>query len=142
MEVMYPGSTAVQRRFELRFVELEARKPAIVGGAEVMAFEVEHASGAPAFALRVECGGKVVAYSGDAAWTATLLEAAADADLFVCEAYTADRAVKFHVDYPSLLRNAGRISARRTILTHMGPSMLALESAEFERACDGMVVEL
>jgi hypothetical protein len=35
----------------------------------VTAFTVIHGSGAPAFALRVECDGVTVGYSGDTAWT-------------------------------------------------------------------------
>ena len=39
------------------------------------------ASGAPAYALRVEYGGKVISYSGDTEWTDTLIDASRGADL-------------------------------------------------------------
>jgi len=69
------------------------------GGASFARLRVKHASGAPAYALRVEYGGKVITYSGDTEWTESLVEAARGADLFVCEAYFFVKKVKYHLDY-------------------------------------------
>lgn len=143
MEVFYPGSTAVQRRFDVEFVELQDRREARVGPASITAFPVIHASGAPAHALRVEYGGTIIAYSGDTEWAESLLEAARGANLFICEAYMFDKPVKFHLDYKTVEAQAERLGARRIILTHMGRDMLAREAeARFERARDGLVVTL
>jgi ribonuclease BN (tRNA processing enzyme) len=143
MEVFYPGSTAVQRRFDVEFIELQERREARVGPASVTAFPVVHASGAPANALRVEYGGRIIAYSGDTEWAESLIEAAHGASLFVCEAYMFDRPVKFHLDYKTVEAQAERLGAHRIILTHMGRDMLAREAeARFERARDGLVVTL
>ena len=98
MELFFPGSLAVPRRFSVEFVELAPRASMRVGPAAVTAFPVVHPSGAPPHALRIEYGGHTVAYSGDTEWTESLVEAAREADLFVCEAYTIDRPVKFHLD--------------------------------------------
>ena len=141
MEAFFPGSTRVERRFALEFVELVDRSPADVTGARVTAFTVEHASGAPAYALRVEYGGRTVTYSGDTAWTEALVDAAREADCFVCEAYTFDRKVRFHLDYATMRAEAARFRARRIVLTHMGPSMLERRGeAAFECASDGLVL--
>lgn len=141
MEVFFPGSTAVTRKFAVEFVELAARQPVRAGPALVTALPVVHASGAPPFALRVEYGGRTVAYSGDTEWTDSLLEAARGVDLFVCEAYTFDRPVKFHLDYRTVEAQAERLGARRIVLTHMGREMLARAGeARFELAHDGLVV--
>lgn len=143
MEVLFPGSSRVERRFAVEFVELSERVPTPVAGATVTAVPVVHASGAPPFALRVEYGGRTVAYSGDTAWTESLLDAARDADCFVCEAYTFDRLLPFHLDYATVLAQAGRLGARRILLTHMGPSMLERQAdAQFECASDGLVLTL
>lgn len=143
MEALFPGSTAVQRKFEVGFIELEERLAARVGPASVTAFPVLHASGAPPYALRVDYGGRTIAYSGDTEWAEGLIEAARGADLFVCEAYTFDRPVKFHLDYKTIEAQAGRLGARRIILTHMGRDMLEREAeAHAERAHDGLVVLL
>jgi ribonuclease BN (tRNA processing enzyme) len=96
MEVGFPGSTAVARRFPTAFVELPERVATAVGPATVTPFGVAHASGAPSYALRVEYGGKVIAYSGDTEWTDSLIEAAQAADLFICEAYFFDEKIKYH----------------------------------------------
>jgi len=93
MEVFFPGSSKVDRRFAVEFVELQKRLPTQVGPATVTPFVVEHASGAPAYALRVEYGGKVITYSGDTEWTESLVQAARGADLFVCEAYYFDKKI-------------------------------------------------
>jgi ribonuclease BN (tRNA processing enzyme) len=141
MEVLFPGSTRVSRRFATEFVELGERVEASVGPATVTAFAVEHASGAPAYALRVQYGGKLVAYSGDTEWTESLVAAARGADLFVCEAYSFERKIRYHLDYGALREHAARIDCRRIILTHMGPDMLSrLGGVEHEHAEDGLRV--
>jgi ribonuclease BN (tRNA processing enzyme) len=143
MEVLFPGSSSTPRKFDVEFIELAHRQAARVGPAEVTAFPVVHASGAPPFALRVEYGGRVIAYSGDTEWTESLVDAARGADVFVCEAYTFDRPVKFHLDYKTVEAHAERLGTRRIILTHMGRDMLAREGeVRFERAHDGLVVRV
>ena len=88
MEVLFPGSSETRQRFELQWVKLGERAETDLGSVRVTAYAVPHASGGPAYALRVACADKVVAYSGDGAWSEALVEASADADLFICEAYT------------------------------------------------------
>ena len=141
MEVLFPGSTRIERRFAVDFVELADRRVTEVAGTRVTAFTVEHASGAPAYALRVEYGARTITYSGDTEWTEALIDAARDADCFVCEAYTFDRKVRFHLDYATVRAEAARLRARRIVLTHMGPSMLERrDEAAFECASDGLVL--
>jgi len=97
----------------------------------------------PACALRVEYGGRVVAYSGDIAWTDELIDLTTGADLFVAEAYFFERTVPFHLDYATMLANRDRLECGRIVLTHMSPDMLARRSeAAFECAHDGMVVTM
>jgi ribonuclease BN (tRNA processing enzyme) len=141
MELLFPGSTRVARRFATEFVELPERGASRVGPAGVTAFAVEHASGAPSYALRVAYGGKVITYSGDTEWAESLVEAARDADLFVCEAYAFERKIRYHLDYRTLREHLPRIGCRRLILTHMGPDMLSrLGEADVEHAEDGQRV--
>ena len=143
MEVLFPGSTRVERRFAVDFLELPERVATPVGAAGVTAFAVEHASGAPAYALRLQYGGRTITYSGDTEWTEALLDAARDADCFVCEAYTFDRPLRFHLDYATVRAAAPRFAARRIVLTHKGPSMLARRAeADYECAHDGLVLSL
>jgi ribonuclease BN (tRNA processing enzyme) len=143
MEILFPGSSQARRRFEVRFEELREGSAAAVGPALVRAFAVEHPSGAPAYALRLECAGRVLAYSGDTGWTESLVAAARGSDLFLCEAYTRDKRVPYHLDLRTLLDNRSRLDCRRLIVTHMGEDMLAGPDEDgYERASDGLVLRL
>ena len=138
-----PASSGVARRFAIEFIELRERVATLVGPASVTPFVVEHPSGAPAFALRVEYGGKVITYSGDTEWTESLVEAARGADLFVCEAYFFEKKIKYHLDYQTLRENRQRLDCRRVVLTHMSTDMLSRRpDADMERADDGLIIAL
>lgn len=143
MEALFPGSTAVSRVFATDFVELAERVPVAVGPTLVTAFPAEHASGAPAYALRVAYGGRDVTYSGDTQWTDALVEAAAGADLFVCEALCFDRKIRYHLDHRTVLEQRHRLRCRKIILTHMGPDMLARQGeSAFPCAEDGLTLSI
>jgi len=143
MEVLFPGSASVAQRFAISFVELHERQPQRLGAAVVTAFEVRHACGAPPYALRVEYGGKVITYSGDTEWTESLVDAARGADVFVCEAYYFEKAIRFHLDYATLRRQRARLECARVILTHMSQDMLRrIDDADLECADDGRVIAL
>jgi Cft2 family RNA processing exonuclease len=78
MEALYPGSSTVERRFTVEVVELPERIETPVGPFRATGYPVDHASGAPSYALRLLAGGTTVACSGDTGWTDALPEAAAD----------------------------------------------------------------
>jgi ribonuclease BN (tRNA processing enzyme) len=138
MEVFFPGSTRIERKFETRFVELADRAPVEVGPVRVTGFAVVHASGAPPFALRVAAEGKTVSYSGDTEWTESLIDAARGADLFIAEALFYDKRIKYHLDLTTLLQHRARLECRRLVVTHMGEDMLArIDGLGVEAAEDG-----
>jgi ribonuclease BN (tRNA processing enzyme) len=143
MDLFFPGSVQVQRRFALRFGEHNDGLPAAIGPATVTAFEVVHPSGAPAYALRLEVESAIVAYTGDGEWSENLIEAARGADLLIAEAYTFDKPVKFHLDYATLCRNRARLACRRLILTHLSDDMLARRhEADADVADDGLALTI
>lgn len=140
MEALFPGSSRVARRFPTRFVELREREALDVGPCAVTAFPVVHPSGATPFALRIACDGRVVAYSGDTEWTPALLDAARGADLFIAEALFFDKAVKYHLDFRTLMAHREELACGRLVLTHMGEDMLGrLDGLGVEWADDGKV---
>lgn len=142
MEVFFPGSSKTAQKFELHLMELEPGKRSDVAGLVVTPHLVSHACGAPPFALRIEADDRVVAYSGDTEWIEALVDAARGADLFICEAYSFDRRIKFHMDLASLERGLDAIHPKRLVLTHMGPDMLAhAGKVRHEIAEDGKTVE-
>jgi ribonuclease BN (tRNA processing enzyme) len=143
MEVLFPGSSTVARRFDTRFVVLSERVETVIGAALVRGYVVPHASGAPAYALRVRLEGTIVGYSGDGEWSDALAEVAAGADLFIAEGYTVDRPIKYHLSYADLQRNRAALRCGRLVLTHPGPEMLErrAEVAD-ELADDGFTITI
>ena len=143
MDVLFPGSAQVRRRFDLRLVELPERRAVQVGPVEVTAVPVVHASGAQAYGLRVAADDQLVAYSGDAEWTDALLELAAGADLLICEAYVFDKPIKYHLSYATLREHRTHLGCRRIVLTHPSDDLLQRRSAvDAELAEDGLVLAL
>jgi ribonuclease BN (tRNA processing enzyme) len=114
-----------------------------VAGVRADAFAVDHPSGAPALALRLALGGKVVAYTGDTAWTDALIGLAAGADLLIAEAYYRDKNVPYHLRHADLAAHRGQLASGRIVLTHMSDDMLDhLDQACFEAAEDGLVLQI
>jgi ribonuclease BN (tRNA processing enzyme) len=139
MEVLFPGSSQAERRFELRLMELPERTPTAVGQAEITAIPVIHASGAAAYGLRVRAATRVVAYSGDTEWTDALVELAAGADVFICEAYAFQKAIKFHLSYATIREHRDRLQCGRLVLTHPSADLLGHQrDVEIELAHDGL----
>jgi ribonuclease BN (tRNA processing enzyme) len=142
-EALYPGAAAVGRAFETTFGEFSERTPRELGPALITPFEVRHSSGAPSYALRVQYGGKVIAYSGDTEWTDTLIEVADGADLFVCECNFYDLNAPGHLNYVTLAEHRPRIDCDRIVITHMSEPMLAhVDEVDLQTAADGAVISL
>jgi ribonuclease BN (tRNA processing enzyme) len=105
----------------VEFVTLEPMREIMIGPAHVTVFPVVHTP--EAVALRVTLGGRTIAYSGDTAWTDTLLDVAADADLFICLAYTFDSPASSMVSHRAILEHRDRLTCKRLILTHLDADM-------------------
>jgi len=146
MEAHFPGSSKVERKFPINLVELVPGQPTNIAAADltVTGYAVLHPSGSPSLAIRLECDGKIVTYTGDTEWVDTLLATANGADLLIAEAYYFDRKVRFHLDYATLKEKLPLMNAKRVLLTHMSPEMLsrATEVLDCEVASDGLDVEI
>lgn len=141
---LYPGGpSSVDERVRLTYMEYADRQPLHIGPMEILPVPVVHPSGATPYALRITAGGRVVAFSGDTEWTASLGEAAADADVFICECYAFEKRVPFHIRYAQVRDGVSAFGAKRVILAHLGAEALrhASEMA-FEIGEDGMEIEL
>jgi ribonuclease BN (tRNA processing enzyme) len=125
MEAFFPKSTGSKWKFAWRVEEIAVGVPREVLGHSVVTAEVVHQSGAPSTALRLSDGQKVFSYSGDTEWTDALLPIARDADLFVCECYGYAGKITGHMTWETLKMKVADLRARRLMLTHMNPSMLA-----------------
>jgi ribonuclease BN (tRNA processing enzyme) len=144
MEALFENSSKTKQRFELSVVALKPEQTSTFGAVKVTPYPVVHGeSGGPFLAYRVEAEGGVIAYSADTEWTATLVPAARNADLFIAEAYYYDKVVKNHLSLTTLQPHLAEINPKRLILTHMSDDMLArIDTLAYSTASDGMIVEL
>ncbi|MDR3563225.1 MAG: MBL fold metallo-hydrolase [Negativicutes bacterium] len=143
MEVMFPGSSKIEQKFAIDIIEIAVGQPMKINGLRVTSFLVNHPSGAPSTALRVEASDKIVAFSGDTAWCDNLVAVAQGADLFITESYFFDKKVKNHLDYQTLSEHLPALQVKKLVLTHMGPNMLAnLAGISCDYADDGKVFEI
>jgi ribonuclease BN (tRNA processing enzyme) len=61
----------------------------------------------------------------------------------IAEGYSDQRKIRFHLDVATLRQQAGRLGARRVILTHLSAELLArADELGWETASDGMTLEL
>ena len=129
MEAFFPKSTGSQWKFDWSVQEIAPGAPDTVLGHEIVTAEVVHQSGAPSTALRLSDGDKIFAYSGDTEWTDALLPIAGAADLFICECYAFAGKLTGHMSWEILKNRLGDLGAKRTMITHMNPTMLAQRDA-------------
>jgi ribonuclease BN (tRNA processing enzyme) len=146
MECLFPGSSSGSRRFAVDVTELTPGTAATVCGATVQAWEGDHPSGAPPLILRLSLAGRVIAYTGDTAWTNAITQAAADTDLLIAEAYYQDKNIPYHLRLADINAHREQITARRVILTHMSDDVLDrvpdTDGNLFEHAYDGLAIRL
>jgi ribonuclease BN (tRNA processing enzyme) len=140
MEGMFPGSTAVSRRFAVEVTELLPGETGAAAGVAVTAFAADHPSGADsdALSLRLDLGA-VIGYTGDTAWTDALPQVAAGADLLIAEAYYRSKKIPYHLRVDDLVEHRSELGSRRIVLTHMSDDVLDhLDEIDFEVARDGL----
>jgi ribonuclease BN (tRNA processing enzyme) len=143
MEAMFPGSADIDRRFSIEVAELTPGATTAVAGLAVTSWRVNHPSGAPPLALRLDIGGTTIAYTGDTAWTDDLIPASAGADLFIAEAYSFDKTIPYHLRHADLVAHHDDLSSRRIVLTHLSADMLArCDELDYDIAYDGLVIQL
>ena len=144
------GKWVKPRDAELRAMDLAPRDTITVGPLTITAHEADHSG--PCLCYRVESEGRAVCFSGDTGPCAGLIEAAAGADLFICEC-----SVLEHEDSPGHMKasQVGQVAAKagvkRVLLTHLyehveqsGPAEVVRQQYEgpVEMAEDGMVVRM
>ena len=99
--------------------------------------------GIPAFGLRVQAGGRALAYSGDSAYCEGLVELAEGADLLLCEAGASEHPPTgaVHCTPEDAARIAREAGAQRLVLTHIdapnAPARALTGFATVERALPG-----
>jgi ribonuclease BN (tRNA processing enzyme) len=142
MEVLFPGSSKIQRKFRVEKTELDPGKSWPFRDIVIEPILVNHASGDPALAFRIEACGKSIGYTGDTEWTKTLTSLR-HVDLLIAEAYFFEKLIKYHLSFQTLAGQLKALRPKRTLITHMSRDMLSrLGTIEVEAAEDGMTVEV
>jgi len=141
--LLWPGSGSMQPRFDYRCEELVLDTSNSVDGVEVTPYAADHTPQTSPTMVRVSCGGKVVAYSGDTEWCENIVRIADGADLLICECSAYERPLRTHMNYRTWQSHRARLNARLVVLTHMDRDMLAHAPEVPERcASDGLVIDL
>jgi ribonuclease BN (tRNA processing enzyme) len=143
LDALFPGSGGLVPRFPVTYVEWQDGQAVTAGPARVTPFPVRHSISTPCYGLRIEMGGRVLAFSGDTEWTDALIALSAGADLFLCECSGYESAPPHHLDYRALEAHRAALTCRRMLLTHMGETMLARASAlGLDIASDGLALTI
>jgi ribonuclease BN (tRNA processing enzyme) len=146
LEVLFPLSSKSKWRFHWEVTEIEPGRPCEILGHAVTTVEVVHQSGAPSTAVRLSDGATTLVYSGDTEWTEALPRIADGADLLIVECYGYQGAITGHLSWEILKPRLPSLRARRILITHMNPSMLAhadeIEAAGLLVAEDGLALEI
>jgi ribonuclease BN (tRNA processing enzyme) len=111
-------------RFPLQFIEYGTGETFQYEQLTITTFAAVHAPTTNPHSLRLELGGKVIAFSGDTEWSENLVDVACDADLFICEGYAYDEPVGHHMSIKELLHNLPRLTAKQIVLTHLSEEAL------------------
>jgi ribonuclease BN (tRNA processing enzyme) len=140
---LFPGMERMTPKFAVDFVELATERKHEVAGMRIITYPAVHTPETHPTSVRIEAGGKIIAYTGDSEWTRHMPELARGADLLIAECYFHRKPVRFHLNYPTLAEHRHELNARKIVLTHMGPEMLAAQN-EVPELCayDGMVIEI
>jgi ribonuclease BN (tRNA processing enzyme) len=143
---MFPGTKPDLQRLlnKLKFVVIEPGSDKKIGRLRVRTIRTPHMKRDFSLALRIETGGKCIAFSGDSGWTEEMVPFVAGADLFLCECTYFDSAqLDFHMNYPQLDANRSRFDVGRMVLTHIGREVLDRDrEVTLEMAHDGMHIKV
>ncbi|MGI9499699.1 MAG: MBL fold metallo-hydrolase [Geminicoccaceae bacterium] len=146
IDVLFSDLKDIVWCFPLDVIELEAGRNETVGDLQISSYLVDHPSGAPSLAFRLETQGKILAFSGDTRWTDVLIDIADGADLLIAECHGYRPNGIHHLDWQTLNAYERHLRAKRILLTHMSDSMLSrlptLQRGRFEFAEDGLATTI
>jgi ribonuclease BN (tRNA processing enzyme) len=134
-------ANGIDEAFELR--PITADDTVVIGEARLSFTDMAHPE--PTLGVRVEYGGKVIAFSSDTGEDADFERLAGGADVFVCEATSqeTDDLWEGHLRASQTGRIADRIGVKRLVLTHLRPGRDHERTlAEARASANGVDIEL
>lgn len=146
LEALYQNSSKIVWCFAWKVREYEPGAAFELAGARLRTFPVKHMAEGGASGIRVEDGRRIFAFTGDSAWTTSLIELSRDADLCLMECYNGTESAPYHMDWSTLKQNLPFLKAKRIVLTHMNASAMAcraeMEALGLTLAKDGLSFDL
>ena len=140
---LMPGMHVMKPKFPLTYLDLEVLTTHQIGPLKVRTYPAIHTRETNPTSVRIEAAGKIIAYTGDGEWTDHMLSLADAADLLIAECYFYQKQVRFHLNYPDIVKHRKEIGAKRMVLTHFSGEMLAnLNHVSEECAHDGLLIHL
>jgi ribonuclease BN (tRNA processing enzyme) len=115
----FPGFSAARFKTTMREVKDQTFR---IGRTRITARTVEHSKRLHCLGYRIECGGKVLAYSGDSMFCKGLLELCRKADVAVLDcSFPANKPGPNHLHAGDCGRVAQEAGVKRLILSHFYP---------------------
>ena len=122
----YPDLTDRPRPYVTDFQELRPGQTTTIAGFTLTGFAAEHMDPPEQpLCLRLEAGGKIIAFSGDTMICPGLVAAAAGADLLVAECTSLAPPAGRHSTWQEWLTAFPRVRAKRLLFTHLGADVRA-----------------
>ncbi len=139
MEGLYSGSTSIDYRFNIHWVELPSMKEQTVGAYTVQAYPMVHGTNVNPHGLKIAVNGKTVAYTGDTEWNDNIIPLADGTDIFIAECYLYDQQVKNHTSYETIKAHYTQFNCKQLVLTHLFETTLQrVSQIEYTVAEEGM----
>ena len=146
MATMFAHYAIDKLRPKLKWVVLKPGSSTRMGKYRVRAIRSPHTKPDISLSVRIDGAGKSVVFSGDSGWNDELAKLSDGADLFICECYAYAGKMTGHISWEILKPKIPELRAKRLMLTHMNPSVLArldeLKAAGVLVAADGLVFDL
>lgn len=139
LDILYPGINSRDFSYQLEFEEYSTSGPITLGDLSIESYKVVHAPDSLPHAIKIQVGGKRIAFSGDTGWVDHLPQIAEGADLFICESNFYSTDMSMHLNYLRIEKAIPDLNCGRLILNHLGSEMLQnLDKVTIDIASDGM----
>lgn len=143
LNALYPGVLEDGLGFSVNYLTLDPERILEIEGFQLSCYQMRHGRSAEVYGLRVATSGKILSYTGDTEWVDRLIPLAQGADLLITECFAYAQPAVSHLSYQTLLQRVDELGARRLVLTHMGPEVLAqVGSLQLETLNDGDLIVL
>ncbi len=139
---LYSELQGVELPFRIDYVEMSGGSRTQAAGFDIESFLVPHNAEPFSLGYSLTSPEGTILFSGDSSWTEEFVARSEGIDLFLCECCTLEPGPPMHTSYHDLLGNRARLGCKRLVVTHLGEDVRRIQESAFERAYDGMVIDI